>query len=172
MKGILRFLGDFEAKFAYLLLVCLVLLLCVQIVDRYLFHHTFVWLEEISRISFIWLIYFSVAVAAKEGRHIRVGIVDLFLPAFVLKLINYIADSLWVSFNLVLIFLGILLVKSTFQFEYRAPVTDLHMGLAFFVIPFCFAVMTFRVILYNIKNTGNAEPKNIVTPNKTDARKS
>ena len=159
MKKLITFLADFEAKFAYILLLSIVVFLSVQIFNRYFFHHTFVWLEEISRISFIWLIYFSVALAAKEGRHIRVGIVDLFLPAFPLKIINYIADLLWISFNLCIVFLGILLVKSTFEFEYRAPVTDLHMGIAFFVIPFCFALMTFRVII-RIFKTGNIPSSN------------
>ncbi len=104
MKRIINFLREFEKKFAYCLLVVLTLLLFVQILDRYVFRHTFVWIEEIVRLSFVWLVYFAAAIAAKEGRHIRVGIVDLFLPAFALKVINFIADLFWVSFNIVLAF--------------------------------------------------------------------
>ena len=160
MKKILRFLGEFETSFAELLLVVLTILLFVQILNRYLFHQSFVWLEEICRISFVWLIYFAVAIAAKENRHIRVNIINFFLPAFPLKIVTLFADTLWVGFNLILTWLGLLLVKSTIEYEYRSPVTEVHMGIIYFVIPFCFALMAFRVIYFNIKNIRQIEPKN------------
>ena len=150
MRKIIGFLGDMERRIAYFLLVLLTVLLFVQILNRYLFMTSIAWMEETCRLSFVWLIYFSVAIAAKEGRHIRVNIVDLFLPPLALKAITYLADAFWIAFNLALTYFGILLVKSTFEFEFRAPVTNLHMGIVFFVIPFCFALMAFRVIYFNV----------------------
>jgi len=150
MNKIIGFLGEVERRIAYFLLVLLTVLLFIQILNRYLFMSSIAWMEETCRLSFVWLIYFSVAIAAKEGRHIRVNIVDLFLPPRVLKVITYIADIFWIAFNLILTYFGVLLVKSTFEFEFRAPVTNLHMGIVFFVIPFCFALMAFRVIYYNV----------------------
>jgi len=157
MKKIFRFLGEFEANFAELLLVVLTILLFVQILNRYLFHQSFVWIEEICRISFVWLIYFSVAFASKENRHVRVKIIDMFLPAFPLKVATLVADTLWVGFNLAIAWFGLVLVKSTIEYEYRSPVTEIHMGAVYFVIPFCFALMAFRVIFYNIKNIKNPQ---------------
>lgn len=150
MRKIIGFLGEMERRIAYFLLVLLTVLLFTQILNRYLFMTSIAWMEETCRLSFVWLIYFSVAIAAKEGRHIRVNIVDLFLPPLALKIVTYIADIFWIIFNLTLTYFGVLLVKSTFEFEFRAPVTDLHMGIVFFVIPFCFALMAFRVIFYNV----------------------
>ena len=159
MKKILRFLSEFEIGFAELLLAILTVLLFFQILNRYFFHKSFVWLEEICRISFVWLIYFAVAIAAKENRHIRVNVINMFLPAFALKIATLIADTLWVAFNLIMTWLGILLIKSTIQYEYRSPVTEIHMGFVYFVIPFCFALMAFRIIIFNIKNIKNTQPK-------------
>jgi len=166
MKKILRFLGEFEIVFAQLLLVGLSILLFFQILNRYIFHTSFVWLEEVCRISFVWLIYFAVAITAKENRHIRVNIINLLMPAFALKIVTLVADTLWVGFNLIMAWLGILLIKSTIEYEYRTPVTEIHMGIIYFVIPFCFALMAFRVIFFNIKNIKNTQPK--ISPADTD----
>ncbi len=158
MHKILGFLGDIERRVAYFLLVLLTVLLFTQILNRYVFKTSIAWMEEICRLSFVWLIYFSVAIAAKEGRHIRVNIVDLFLPPRALTIITYIADAFWIIFNILLTYFGILLVKSTFEFEFRAPVTNLHMGIVFAVIPFCFALMAFRVIFYNVLHVLKKDP--------------
>ena len=157
MKIILNFLGKFEERFAYSLLVLLTLMLFVQILNRYLFKQSYVWLEECARISFVWLIYFAVAIAVKENRHIRVGIVDLFLPPLALRYVNLLADFLWVVFNAIMTYLGILLVKSAIDYDTRSPVTETHMALIYSVIPFCFALMVIRVIYYNVKNWHNWE---------------
>jgi len=152
MKVILKFLGKFEERFAYSLLIILTLLLFIQILNRYLFKQSYVWLEECARISFVWLIYFAVAIAVKENRHIRVGIVDLFLPPLALRYVNLLADLLWVLFNAILAYLGFMLVKSAIDYDTKSPVTETHMALIYSVIPFCFTLMVIRVVFYNIKN--------------------
>jgi C4-dicarboxylate transporter DctQ subunit len=152
MKIILNFLGKFEERIAYSLLIILTVLLFIQILNRYLFKQSYVWLEECARISFVWLIYFAVAIAVKENRHVRVGIVDLFLPSIALRYVNLLADLLWVLFNAVMTYFGIVLVESAITYHTRSPVTETPMALIYSVIPFCFALMVVRVIYYNIKN--------------------
>ena len=148
----MNFLGKFEERIAYSLLIILTVLLFIQILNRYLFKQSYVWLEECARISFVWLIYFAVAIAVKENRHVRVGIVDLFLPSIALRYVNLLADLLWVLFNAVMTYFGIVLVESAITYHTRSPVTETPMALIYSVIPFCFALMVVRVIYYNIKN--------------------
>jgi C4-dicarboxylate transporter, DctQ subunit len=152
MKAALRWVADFENGLANALLVLLTVLLSVQIVNRYIFHTSFVWLEEIARISFVWLIYFSAASAAKNDRHIRIEIADMFLPPKALRAMTFVADTLVIAFDLVIVWLGILLVYSTIQYGDVTPVTDIPMGLIYVVIPVCFALMAYRVLRFNIDN--------------------
>ncbi len=152
MRAALRWLGDFELALAKVLLVALTALLSIQIVNRYVFHTSFVWLEEIARISFVWLIYFSAASAAKDDRHIRIEIADLFLPPPALKAMTLVADVLVIVFDLVIVWLGILLIRSTIQYGDVTPVTDIPMGLIYAVIPICFALMAFRVLRFNVSH--------------------
>lgn len=151
MKTASRLFASFETTFSQLLLVLLSVLLSIQIVNRYLFSTSFVWLEEIARVSFVWLVYFAVAGAARENRHIEIGVVDLFVPPSGLKVIKLLADILVIVFDLVIVWLGILLIWSTIQYGDRSPVTEIPMGFIYAVIPFCFALMAFRVLYAKVK---------------------
>jgi C4-dicarboxylate transporter, DctQ subunit len=143
---VLKSVATFEATLSYVLLVLLTILLLIQIINRYVFQTSFVWIEEISRISFVWLVYFSAVNAAREDQHVRVCIVDLFVSARTLKVVNLVADVLVVGFDLVVVWLGVLLIKSTIEFGDVSPVTDIPMGLIYAVIPICYGLMALRVI--------------------------
>lgn len=148
----MRWLGNVESQLGNGLLVLLTLLLSVQIINRYIFHTSFVWLEEIARICFVWLIYFSAAGAAKDDRHIRIEFIDMFVPPVAVRWMTLAADALVIGFDLVIVWLGILLVHSTIQYGDVTPVTDIPMGLIYVVIPVCFGLMALRALRFNIKN--------------------
>jgi C4-dicarboxylate transporter DctQ subunit len=150
MKAARRYLANFEMIFAAFLLVLLTVLLTVQIVNRYILGTSFVWLEEIARLSFVWMIYFSAAGAARDDRHIRIEIIDLFVPPAVVRAVTVVADILVIGFDLVVVWLGILLVRSTIQYGDVTPVTDIPMGLVYAVIPVCFALMAYRLFRFNM----------------------
>jgi TRAP-type C4-dicarboxylate transport system permease small subunit len=140
-----RFLSSFESTLASVLVVFLTVLLSIQIFNRYFFHLSLVWVEEIARISFVWMIYFAIAGAARENRHVRVGIIDLFLPPRALRVVTFIADAIVFAFSLVVVWLGIELIRSSIRFGDRSPVTEIPMSIIYAVIPFCFALIAYRV---------------------------
>ena len=54
----------------------------IQVVLRYGFAHSLPWIDELSRYSFIWLIFLASAVVARQGAHIAIDIIeDLASPA-------------------------------------------------------------------------------------------
>lgn len=144
---VLRSLAAFEATLSYGLLVLLTVLLTIQIINRYVFQTSLVWLEEIARMSFVWLVYFSAVNAAREDQHVRVCVIDLFVSERTLKIVNLIADIMVIAFDVAIVWLGILLIISTVEFGERSPVTDIPMGLLYAVIPICYGLMAIRVIL-------------------------
>jgi TRAP-type C4-dicarboxylate transport system permease small subunit len=152
------FLASFEGILSGFLLVLLTALLFVQIVNRYIFGISFVWIEEIARISFVWLVYFSAASAARGDRHIRIEIADLFLPPAALRAMTHVADILVIGFDLVVAWLGILLVHSTILYGDRSPVTEIPMGVIYAVIPVCFALMAFRLFHFNLRKHQDGAP--------------
>ena len=48
----------------------------------------------------------------------------------------------------------------TIEFNDKTPVTNIPMGIIYAVIPFCFALMAFRILGYNMKQVFNKSPKN------------
>ena len=160
MKKFAEFLSSFEQTFAYVLGVLLTVILFTQVINRYIFSTSFVWLEEIARISFVWLIYFCVASAARQNTHIRIGLIDAFEPASVVKVITIFADILVIGFSLFIVWLGFDLIGSTIEFNEKTPVTNIPMGIIYAVIPFCFALMAFRILGYNMKQVFKKSPKN------------
>ena len=158
MRKVADFFSNFETRLSYVLIVLLTVILSVQILNRYIFSTSFVWLEEIARISFVWLIYFSVASAARENSHIRVGLIDMFVSPKVVRRLNYLADALVIVFNLVIVWFGVKLVLSSVTYGDKSPVTDIPMGFIYAVIPFCFALMIFRILGYTIRDIfGNSD---------------
>ncbi len=156
MNVVRRYFASFEMILAGFLLVLLTVLLAVQIVNRYILGTSFVWLEEIARLSFVWMIYFSAAGAARDDRHIRIEIVDLFVGPAAVKWVTLVADILTIGFDLVVVWLGILLVQSTVQYGDVTPVTDIPMGIVYAVIPVCYGLMAYRLFRFNMRKRAGA----------------
>lgn len=159
MTAVRRYFGSFEMIIAGFLLVAMTLLLAVQIVERYILGSSIVWLEEIARICFVWTIYFSAAGATRDDRHIRIEILDLFLGPAALKWVTLFADVLTIGFDLVIVWLGILLVQSSIQYGDVTSVTNIPMGFIYVVIPVCYGLMAYRLYRFNMrKRAGMVEP--------------
>lgn len=62
------------------------------------------WTEETARYAFIWMTLIGCAAAVKFGNHVRVNILEMYLPKNVGSVIY------WISYTVFLIFCGILLV--------------------------------------------------------------
>ena len=63
----------------YLLAASLAALVCicfVQVIVRYLFSFTFIWVEEVSIILLLWSAWWAACLAMKQGVHLRVRILE------------------------------------------------------------------------------------------------
>jgi TRAP-type C4-dicarboxylate transport system permease small subunit len=52
-----------------------------QAVDRYLLHTSFDAYEQIGRIGLVWLTFFGYALAFRDGRNLRIELLDMVLPS-------------------------------------------------------------------------------------------
>lgn len=148
-----------ERTLCCILLVFLTVILFVQIINRYVLYAPFVWLEEIARISFVWMIYFAIAGASKDNRHIRVGIVDLLLPPWAVKGLTLLADAIVIAFSLVIAWVGMELVRSSIGFGDTSPVTEVPMAVIYAVIPISFALVAFRTLSWHLSRAQQARSK-------------
>lgn len=162
MRNLLKFLDNFELNVSYILIVLLAVLLAVQVFNRYIFQVTFVWLEEIVRLSFVWMIYFSVAGAARANAHVRVALVDLILPPSAVRFLTIFADVISIGFCCVVVWLGMELVEASNKYGDTSPVTEIPMSLVYSVIPVCFgliAVRTVQAVLAEVRRPAGSGPQ-------------
>jgi len=43
----------------------------IQVISRYFLSHSFIWVDELSKYMFIWLVYLAISEAAKNKAHIK-----------------------------------------------------------------------------------------------------
>ncbi len=91
---------------AALLAICVVLL-CTDVVGRYVFNHPFVGAGSLAMVCFVWVTYIGSAAIARRGRHIVIdvltdrfsprlqAIVQILVQMLVLGMICYVIGYAW-----------------------------------------------------------------------------
>jgi C4-dicarboxylate transporter DctQ subunit len=68
----MRWLKNFEEGLIALLMAAMTLITFVQVVARYVFNYSFVWVMEVTGIMFAWLIFVGMSYGVRVGAHIGV----------------------------------------------------------------------------------------------------
>jgi TRAP-type C4-dicarboxylate transport system permease small subunit len=116
---------------------------------REVFSYTLTWGEELARFSFVWFVFFGAVVAARLSAHNRVTFQFKKFPKKVQNYIEAFADLIWLSFNFVMIYKSIWLIKSMMQFTYVSPTLGWSMAYVYMIFPIAFTAMSIRIIQVN-----------------------
>ncbi len=144
-----RFFDNVESYICQFLLAFFITLLFVQVIFREFFGYTLSWGEELARFAFVWFVFFGAVVAARLAAHNRV---TFQFKKFSKKTQNYIeafADLIWLSFNAVIIYKSLFLIKSMMQFTYISPTLQWNMAYVYLIFPLAFTLMSVRIIQVN-----------------------
>ena len=145
-KGVLRFLNEFEVYIGAALFAAMTILLTLQVITRYLFNYSFSWTEELCTVFFIWLSYLGACGGVLKGKHLRI---DGFLNSLhgkAKKALLIFTDLVTMGFCLYMI---PPLMKIIANFARRNSATILlrmPKSVIYAVLPFCFTLMTLRLI--------------------------
>lgn len=103
------------------------------VVFRYLLHLPLSWAEELSRISFIWLVFLGSSLVAKRGDHIRMEVLPASVPPILRKKVRAASQIAVVVTLLILIWSGSRLALSS----WNTPTSMLQIswGLVYLAIP-------------------------------------
>ncbi|MEG6520631.1 TRAP transporter small permease [Desulfotomaculum sp. 1211_IL3151] len=160
MKERLKWVIDnLEEILCAFFLVATVILMSSQVFYRYFFGKSIASAEELARIAFLVMVYLATAHAAKHGRHVRVTAQFRLFPSAWRKYFIMFADMIWLFFNGVVIWQGILLYQSMNQFPLKSAVLDLNLKYAFAVIPIAFLLQSIRILerYYKLYRAGRLE---------------
>ena len=154
MSGIIRLLDQyFEEVASVIMLSLLVVLLCLQVVLRFVFHIGLAWNEEVARFVFVWFCYFGASLGVQRQGHIRITTFLTLLPeGRTRRFAVVISDLIWLVFNLFIVVLGFQLIRTMTRFEQLSPALGINMIYLYMIIPLSFVLMSFRLAQIYYRN--------------------
>jgi C4-dicarboxylate transporter DctQ subunit len=146
VNGLLNNIESYVCRF---LLATFVTLLFVQIVSRETLGYSIPWGEEVATYLFVWFAFFGAAHAAKMSAHNRVTFQFKIMPAVVAKGSEFVADMIWLAFNLYFVYLSYDFIFNRMNVFWKSQTTGIPMKYIYLVLPIAFALMSIRIIQVN-----------------------
>lgn len=128
------------------LLMTIVTLLMVQVVFRYGSGKTVAWIEEVSRFSFLYLVYLAASCVTAKNLHIRVTAQLKLFPRWVQIFLLALTDAVWLIFCALTAWLGAEFVISMSKRPMISGALMLDMRYVYFSIPLAFTLQSIRIV--------------------------
>jgi TRAP-type C4-dicarboxylate transport system permease small subunit len=143
-----------------MLVLAITVVVFLQVVMRYVFLHSFTWVEEMSKFFLIWISCLGAAYALREGMHISILYFQEKVPKN-LQPVVFLINSL-----LVLIFFGICFVQGILhsfgEWHQLSPGMGVPLTFGHLSIPVGFGIMTLVLVELFIE-----EAKKLLTEKRT-----
>ena len=128
------------------LMATMAVLVFTNVVSRYVFNYSIIWVEELTQYQMIWIAYLGAGLALREGRQVAVDTLQDFLPA---RLRRFVRLAIWfaiVAFLVTLTILGFQIAAFTWNQE--TPVMNIPTGIPYLAIPIGAAVFLLHACLF------------------------
>jgi TRAP-type C4-dicarboxylate transport system permease small subunit len=141
-----RIIEHFEEYLLIGSLMFSVALVFMQVVMRYVFQNSLSWSEELARYLFLWQIWLGASYAAKEGRHLRIEIVQEFLSVKGKIWFECFVTFIWFAFCVFLACKSSELTYKLFARMQVSPAMRIPIGFAYASVPAGTALMGLRLM--------------------------
>jgi len=115
------------------LMATMAALVFVNVVSRYVFGVSIIWVEELTQYQMIWIAYLGAGLALREGRHVAVDIVEARLPPEARRALRIAIGAAILGFLAALAVLGVRIAAFTWNQE--TPVMNIPTGLPYLGVP-------------------------------------
>ena len=127
------------------LMATMALLVFVNVISRYVFNHSIIWVEEVTQYEMIWVTYLGAGLALREGRHVALDSLQDLLP---LSLRRFARIFIWIAMFAFLIALTVLgFMMSAFTWDHETPVLNMHAGIPYLAIPIGALLFALHLVL-------------------------
>jgi TRAP-type C4-dicarboxylate transport system permease small subunit len=147
-RSLLARLDHAEEYLGVALLVALGVMLTAQVVMRFAFGLGYSWIEEITRMLFVWVIFIGAVAAMRRNLHIRVEAGLLLFPRKLRPLAGWLGDLTLFAFCLAVTWHGIELAASTLDTDFRLQSTGLSMFWPYTIVPISFGLQALRLAMW------------------------
>ncbi len=145
-------INSLAAGLARVVEVCIGLILSVilvlamgEIVSRYLTGHSLVWVDELSRLLFVWLTFLAAAAASYHRLHFRMVLLWRAMPQRMRQRLEVIVDFIWLCFAIVLLTQSLHIIDLTHV--QRTTAMQIPMSYVYTVVPLsALLIMAFTLL--------------------------
>ncbi|WP_423410328.1 TRAP transporter small permease [Heyndrickxia sp. MSNUG] len=151
LKTFFRVFNKITDTLASLSAAAIFIIVIWQIIGR-LIGHPAPWTEELTRFTFIWLIYLGIGIGFREAESARVTLLLNYFPEFIQKHSILIYSIATIGFFLFMFILGIELLSQQINTNEKSSVLLLPMWLIGLSVPFAAVtgiINTIQSLLYN-----------------------
>lgn len=127
------------------LMSMMAVLVFANVVSRYLFNHSFVWAEELSRYMMIWVAFLGSGLVLRIGAHIAVDVFQDMMPRRVAQAMRVGVVAVLLTCIVAMGWLGAQYVQ--FAWGQETPVLNWNFGLIYLVIPVGALLMLLHLLL-------------------------
>jgi C4-dicarboxylate transporter DctQ subunit len=127
------------------------LLLFVNVVLRYVFHHSIYWAEELVRYLMVWLIFVGGSQVVKVEGQIKVDVLVRTLPERVQRVWGLVVDAISLAMLLVLTWYSCQQCARVLASQQISPALELPMWLVYLAVPAGSSLMALRYLQQLLK---------------------
>lgn len=124
----------------------LVVVVTGSVVARYAFGIGLLWAEEVSRLTFVWVVFLGAYLALRRRSHLAITVIVDRLSAGVRGAIRFVGTLLVLAFIGVIVWFGTLLVLQTWQFGRVTAMLGISAAWGYLAVPVAGVLMFVEVI--------------------------
>ncbi len=145
-KTLDNYLAKIEKIFLVIGVCVMVLVVFFDILLRELFDSGFIWAKELAAFLMIWIGFVGASLAAKENKHIVVGIPEKLFPKKVLPYVSLFASVIIFAVTILIAYLGFNYVLETKEFGETSLVLNIPLWIVQIIIPVSLVIIAIRFI--------------------------
>ncbi len=151
MKKILFFLKHFEEIIAGILFIAMVIVINVEVFNRYFLLSPGAYSEEIAKYLFIWSVFFAMVYAVKENAHIITDVIPEKTPKYIQNLIDIASIVIFILFSIFMIYYGYIYTVKMYQFERLTEAMGAPLYYFCVSVPVGFSLVLLRLVQQLVK---------------------
>ncbi len=154
-----RVLDFIEKYVTAVLFAAMCTIIMIQIIFRFVSWNV-AWCEELARYLFVWIIYLTGSKAVKDGKHLTVDILPLFLKGKAQIILHIFSTAATLAFFVALLYAGSLVLPSMMARPQFSPANHVNMIIPYLAPTVGTVLMTLRaivIIINDVKNLKNGE---------------
>lgn len=150
-RKVFFYLNHIEEIIAGILFVLMVIIINVEIFNRYFLLSPGAYSEEIAKYLFIWSVFFAMVYAVKENAHIVTNIIPDKTPIHILKIIEITSTVIFILFSIFMIYYGWVYTVKMYQFERLSEAMGAPLYYFCVSVPVGFSLVLLRLVQQLLK---------------------